>query len=845
MKTVKSGCNQSSITALLVDELSQSQTVGLEDHLEQCENCRFELVAQAASPETWRVAHDYLRDDEDDWDRLDEFAPSSASPAMPPGIHELIDALDPTDDPRMLGRLGPLEICGVVGAGGMGIVLKAFDPALARFVAAKVLSPRHWHDEPAQERFRREARAAAPIVHESVIEIYGVAEVEWDRRGENVRIPYFTMPYLRGDSLQKRIDRRGLLHTNEVLRIAGQIASGLAAAHRHGLVHRDIKPANILLNDGCERVWVTDFGLVHTDGDKRLTRTGVVAGTPPFMSPEQVRGDLVDHRSDLFSLGSVMYAMCTGRPPFSADTDYELLSQIVAASPIPISEINSEVPDWLAAIIDRLHEADAKNRYQSAEELAGDLEKCLAHTQNPDSHEQPKHITKLAKRYDKKVQTSQTNVQDLRETAAIEVSARQTRTSWLTGLIAAAGLLVVGLLFHGPLAQAPADTKSITVAGDVVDENDRPLAGVTVLAIQKTWPNRRYRQQSLKTETDQQGRFQFADFAGVGDRYAYLVAAVPEGSSMVSHYQFVKDGSQQDPVRLKAVRTKPVTISVRDPDGKPVVGLEVLPSSRTTTDNVEHFTYAMQIDDFAKKTNARGEVTFSSWLPGETGVLTVRMHDKVTEHSIKVSAERSVSVTYTPPEKSKPAGPPVSIRGKVVDINGKALANVRVMAVRKTWPGGRFRQDGLETKTDDEGHFAFDEFAPGKRQYAVLLTVIEEGYAMVSDYRVVEDGSAQEPITLRAEPAEPVTFIFRDANGDLIEGLKVCPNERESGRETPYLHYHLHMKSTYKVTDASGEVKFSAWKAGEKGELFYQRDGRAQQLPFQVGNDRRVELTLP
>ena len=174
-----------------------------------------------------------------------------------------------------------------------------------------------------------------------------------------------------------------------------QIASGLAAAHAQGLVHRDIKPANILLEDGVERLKITDFGLARAADDASLTRTGVIAGTPQFMSPEQARGEGVDSRSDLFSLGSVMYAMCTGRPPFRAETSYGTLQRICDSQPRPICEINPEIPAWLAAIVAHLHEKDPEDRFQTAQELAGLLEQCLAHLRQPLMVALPETVARL------------------------------------------------------------------------------------------------------------------------------------------------------------------------------------------------------------------------------------------------------------------------------------------------------------------------------------------------------------------------------------------------------------------------------------------------------------------
>ena len=168
------------------------------------------------------------------------------------------------------------------------------------------------------------------MVHDNVIAIHGVSEFN--------SLPYLIMPYVKGQSLQIRIDRHGPLSVAEILRIAVQTARGLSAAHDQGLVHRDIKPANILLPENVERVLITDFGLARAADDASLTRSGVIAGTPQYMSPEQARGEGIDHRSDLFSFGSMMHAMATGHPPFRAETPYGISTVIDAdndRSPLP------------------------------------------------------------------------------------------------------------------------------------------------------------------------------------------------------------------------------------------------------------------------------------------------------------------------------------------------------------------------------------------------------------------------------------------------------------------------------------------------------------------------------
>src|SRR5947207_10065759 len=191
------------------------------------------------------------------------------------------------------------------------------------------------------------------------------------------------MQIVAGESLQARLDRQGPLALREILRIAHQTAAGLAAAHAQGLVHRDVKPSNILLEQGIERALLTDFGLARAADDASLTHTGYLPGTPHYMSPEQARGDAVDARSDLFSLGSVMYAMCTGRPPFRADTSFGVLRRITDTQPRPIREVNADIPIWLVTIIDKLLSKQPSERFSSAAELAHLLERSLAHVQQP------------------------------------------------------------------------------------------------------------------------------------------------------------------------------------------------------------------------------------------------------------------------------------------------------------------------------------------------------------------------------------------------------------------------------------------------------------------------------
>jgi serine/threonine protein kinase len=284
-------------------------------------------------------------------------------------VADALAFLAPPGRPDSLGRLGHYEVLEVLGRGGFGIVYRAFDDVLQRVVAVKVLAPSMAVTSPARKRFLREAQSAAKIQHENVVRIIEIGEQP---------LPYLVMEFIPGETLQQRLDRTGPLEVPEVLRIGRQIAAGLAAAHATGLIHRDIKPSNILIGGPGELVKITDFGLARAADDASLTRSGTVAGTPMFMAPEQAKGETLDHRADLFSLGSVLYTMLTGRPPFRASGTLAVLKRVAEDDPRPIREVIPEVPDWFCRIVDKLHAKDPAERYQSAREVADVLTDCEA-----------------------------------------------------------------------------------------------------------------------------------------------------------------------------------------------------------------------------------------------------------------------------------------------------------------------------------------------------------------------------------------------------------------------------------------------------------------------------------
>ena len=357
--------------------LSDLEARPLELHLDECQTCQQALQEIAADETFWVAATTRLGDEkvaEPELDRVMETL-QQQSLAEAEEIGEAIELklsfIEPAIEPGTIGRLRHYDILRVADRGGMGIVLKAFDRSLRQIVAIKLLAPHLAGNGQARQRFVREGRAAAGICHEHVVTIYAVEESP----------PFLVMQYVHGETLEEHIHRTGSLSAREAVRIALQIAQGLAAAHAQGVVHRDIKPGNILLENGVGRVRITDFGLARAIDDASMTQSGVVAGTPQYMAPEQACGDAIDERADLFSLGSVLYTMLAGHAPFRATTAMGVLKRLCDNAARPIREINPETPEWLAVILNRLHAKSAADRFHSADEVVSLLQRGMASLQ--------------------------------------------------------------------------------------------------------------------------------------------------------------------------------------------------------------------------------------------------------------------------------------------------------------------------------------------------------------------------------------------------------------------------------------------------------------------------------
>jgi len=267
----------------------------------------------------------------------------------------------------MPSRIMQYRLLRQIGAGGMGVVYLAEDGMLGRQVAIKLMLPTVAAVPEHQDRFLREARAMAALSNDHIVTIHQV--------GRHADRPFIVMPRLHGRTLEQDLGERGAPPYPEVFRIGREIAIGLHAAHEAGLVHRDIKPSNLWLEDPGRRVKILDFGMARSDArDGHLTQPGVRIGTPLYMSPEQAAGNPVDARSDLYSLGVVLYRMCAGRTPFQGDSNLALLRSIAVDAPQPLAELVPTIPPGLAETIMRLLAKNPADRPDSAIAAAEALE---------------------------------------------------------------------------------------------------------------------------------------------------------------------------------------------------------------------------------------------------------------------------------------------------------------------------------------------------------------------------------------------------------------------------------------------------------------------------------------
>jgi eukaryotic-like serine/threonine-protein kinase len=366
----------------------------------------------------------------------------SASPFAPQDSPHKYPFLSPAQGPEELGRLGHYRVLRTLGIGGMGYVFQAEDTVLGRPVALKVMKPGLDETGHPRLRFQQEARIMASLQHEHLVTVYHV--------GEENGAAYLAMELLQGETLDRWLHRVKRADAADVLRIGREIAAGLHTIHKNGLMHRDLKPSNLWLEAPCSRVKILDFGLArYVESDIRLTQSDRTVGTPGYLAPEQARGDAVDARGDLFSLGAVLYCLCTGNAPFEGSNTLAVLSALALDHPQPPHEVNPRLPRALSDYVMKLLAKDPADRPASAREVVETF-RCYERGEFP---------------------LSETQLIPVASTVTASPRSKRLRL-YMIGIVAAAvlgiaGALIVGWPFITPSSPVKAATTGVVYLSDL------------------------------------------------------------------------------------------------------------------------------------------------------------------------------------------------------------------------------------------------------------------------------------------------------------------------------------------------------------------------------------------
>ena len=380
--------NPTRIACPSVDELAELlEPLGdvpaeLAKHLEECPQCARTLDWLAGDQNVWNDLQSSLQDTQYENYRhqatvgivnsicaLSGDDSELQDPLCEHEIDQLRQMLKPASHPELLGQIGRYELEQLIGRGGMGLVFRAYDSELHRIVAIKTLAVHLVPNSAAWQRFVRESRACASLVHPHIVPIHDVIT--------EGPVPALVMQLIAGPTLQEWLAEHGSMSWEHAAELMVQLLDGLSLAHEKGFVHRDIKPGNVLLEADASRAMLTDFGLVRTLDDATLTHSGMLAGTPDYMSPEQARGQAVGCESDLFSLGALFYHALAGYPPFRAEEAMAILNRICHEPHRPLCEVNPAIPLQISQFVDALLKKELEQRIASATDAKSALEKIM------------------------------------------------------------------------------------------------------------------------------------------------------------------------------------------------------------------------------------------------------------------------------------------------------------------------------------------------------------------------------------------------------------------------------------------------------------------------------------
>jgi len=438
--------SQDELDALASGNISPGAKARLQRHIDACSNCQ-RTNAFSVSGTTPKLKR--------------RIRPNAVLPPQACPTHDRHDFpfLLPPQSSDELGRLNGYRVLRLLGQGGMGYVFLAEDLALARPVALKVMKPASVHDPESAQRFLREARALAALKHDHLVTIY--------QAGHERDVAYFAMELLEGETLESWIRKKPPTDPAEILRIARQIASGLVFLHTKNLIHRDLKPVNIWLEGPERRVKILDLGLVRSlSDDASLTADGIVMGTPEFMSPEQARGEPLDARSDLFSLGSSLYYLCTGKKPYQGASSLAVIIALSRDTPEPIRNVNARIPPLLGDLVMQLLSPHPDDRPSSAAKVLLQLDGIAADMESTQAIAAPTKGNRKRKKRKSDTQVLPANA----GSGAIDIRRPSKRRGTLWPILAGCMLvfaLTVGAIYMGsrwfPSAEPRDDKVNVAV----------------------------------------------------------------------------------------------------------------------------------------------------------------------------------------------------------------------------------------------------------------------------------------------------------------------------------------------------------------------------------------------
>jgi len=380
-----------------------------------------------------------------------------------------IDALEPARQPDELGRLGPYRVLRKIGTGGMGRVYLAEDARLKRAVALKVMNEKFAATPNSRRRFLEEARAMAAVDQDNVVRIYEV--------GEHAGTPFMAMELLKGGSLEPINASDQRFSWEQIITLARQVCFGLAAAYQRGIIHRDIKPGNIWIEANTQRAKILDFGLALAEGPMgQLAGRGSVVGTPGYLSPEQARNEPLDDRSDLYSLGVVLFELCTGKLPFQAKTIPQMLVAIISHPAPKVRELNPDVPQPLAELIDRLLAKEARERPASALALEAELVQ-VAEAIDSESHAALQIVTEPKAVAAKPAKDAKVSGQMSSENEPKKIDPK---VFWGVSALSALSLVVIGILVLPLFRDTPKPSAAAPLALPKASRPEKPITPQTL-----------------------------------------------------------------------------------------------------------------------------------------------------------------------------------------------------------------------------------------------------------------------------------------------------------------------------------------------------------------------------